>query len=49
MEWHSMVSAVMGGVDEEKKQKNSEIIKKEIGTTVKLSNDLLILNECINK
>ena len=49
MEWHSMVSAVMGGVDEEKKQKNSEIIKKELGTTVKLSNDLLILNECINK
>ena len=49
MEWHSMVSAVMGGVDEEKKQKNSEIIKKEIGTTVKLSNNLLILNECINK
>ena len=49
MEWHTLVSAVMGGVDEEKKQKNSEIIKKEIGTTVKLSNDLLILNECINK
>ena len=41
MEWHTMASALMGGVDEDKKHKNSEIIKKEIGTTVKLSNDML--------
>ena len=49
MEWHTLVSSVMGGVDQEKKQKNSEIIKKEIGTMVKLSNDLLVLNEDVNK
>lgn len=49
MEWHALVSSVMGGVDQDKKQKNSEIIKKEIGTTVKLSNDILVLNEGVNK
>lgn len=49
MEWHAIASAVLGGSDQEKKQKNSETIKKEIGTTVKLSNDLLISNECKNK
>lgn len=41
MEWHSMVKEVVGGIDKNNKQKNSEIIKKEIGATVKLTTDLL--------
>ena len=41
MEWHAMVKEVMGGIDQGSKQKNSEIIKKEIGATVKITNEQL--------
>ena len=39
-EWHLMVKEVVGGIDKTV-EKNSEFIKKEIGATVKITNDLL--------
>ena len=40
-EWHLMVKEVVGGIDKTVTEKNSEFIKKEIGATVKITNDLL--------
>jgi len=36
LEWHKMVKGVMEGLDIDKKQKNSDLIKKNIGTSIKL-------------
>mgnify|MGYP001350770925 CR=1 FL=1 len=40
-EWHDMVHSVMGGEDIEDKQKQEKIIKKELGITFEMKDDML--------
>lgn len=40
-EWHDMVHSVMGGEDVEDKQKQEKIIKKELGITFEMKDDML--------
>ncbi len=40
-EWHNLVHNVMGGEDIEDKQKNKNTIKKELGITFEMKDDLL--------
>ena len=44
-EWHDMVHSVMGGKDVEDKQKQEKIIKKELGITFEMKDDMLENNK----
>ena len=43
MEWHEMIHNVMGGEEDEDRVKNRGSIKKEIGSTVDMKDDLINL------